>query len=181
MTPENLATTSSRVNSKLSIFAFFEKVDLRKSALAPLAIVWGLFAVTELALQAFISRSAFHSFDVPVGARLLLFCRSLIDLTLFLLLLAALFRLILSINKRFVPSWLGLRRLVTIVVFVSLWLALILYGASWGLFWQTGSFIDSQVLIFMAPHPLQVFHWVDVDVAVIIVTAAAIFALAISI
>ena len=181
MTPENLATTSSRVNSKLSIFAFFEKVDLRKSTLAPLAIVWGLFAVTELALQAFISRSAFHSFDVPVGARLLLFCRSLIDLTLFLLLLAALFRLILSINKRFVPSWLGLRRLVTIVVFVSLWLALILYGASWGLFWQTGSFIDSQVLIFMAPHPLQVFHWVDVDVAVIIVTAAAIFALAISI
>ncbi len=52
------------------------------------------------------------------------------------------------------------------------WLVLLLYGASWGLFWQTGSFIDSQVFIFLAPHPLQVIHWVDLDVALIIIAAA---------
>ena len=59
-----------------------------------------------------------------------------------------------------------------IIIGLFVWLLLIVYIASWGLFWQTGTFVGKQVFIFLAPHPLQVFHWVDFDMAFSIVAAA---------
>src|SRR4030095_3905027 len=40
--------------------------------------------------------------------------------------------------------------------------------------------IGSEVFIFMAPHPLQVFHWVDLDVALIILGLAGTAAITIT-
>jgi len=63
-------------------------------------------------------------------------------------------------------------RIICLLFTSFVWLALIVYGASWGLFWQTGNFVGKQVFLFLAPHPLQVFHWVDFDIAGTIVATA---------
>jgi arylsulfatase len=53
-------------------------------------------------------------------------------------------------------------------------LILLLYASSWATYWQIGAFIDSRTVLFMAPNPIQVFHWVDRDAAL------AVFILAVS-
>lgn len=181
MTQDTGGIASWLINRQSAITGLLDKAQRQRPNFAILAVIWGLLAVIELALHVLILRSALHGPDLPPGARLLLFCHSLTTLTLFLLFAGALLNLTLCANSRFIPDRLGLRRLAPIMVSFSIWLALILYGASWGLFWQTGSFIGRQVLIFMAPHPLQVFHWVDLDLAVTIVALATIAAFVITV
>src|SRR5918996_5581284 len=74
--------------------------------------------------------------------------------------------------SRFMPSRTPIAWIADGLIVVLTWFILLVYGASWGLFWQTGSFIDSQAFLFLAPHPLQVFHWVDTDLAVMLVALA---------
>ena len=126
----------------------------------------------EVTLHLIIPQGALRSQDLPVGARFLLLCYSLTLLAFFLLLTGAVIKIAFRTSSKFIPDRLGLRLIVRIVITFLIWFGLIFYLASWGLFWQTGSFIDSQVFIFMAPHPLQVFHWVDLDVALVIVAFA---------
>ncbi|HEX2229443.1 MAG TPA: sulfatase [Candidatus Binatia bacterium] len=155
-----------------------EKLQRARAGLAVLAVAWFALAAVELTLHALISRSAFHSHDLPVGARLLLFCHSLTVLTAFLLLAGAATAATISICRLLIRNVLGARLTARAFLILPLWLLLILYGASWGLFWQTGSYIGSAAVAFMLPHPLQVFHWVDFDVAFTIVALAGVAAFA---
>jgi hypothetical protein len=152
------------------------KSQSTRASLATLAVIWFVLAASELGLSALISRSALYSSDLPAGGRLLLVCHSLALLTFFLLLAAIAVMPFGSIFGRVIPEGRGPRLLARIVLTIPVWLLLILYGASWGLFWQTGSFIGSGVFLFIAPHPLQVFHWVDFDLAFGIVALAGLLA-----
>ena len=157
---------------QLAISGLLGKSPSLRSNLATLAVAWAAFATLELALYVLMPRTALHSHDLPVGARILLFCYSLTVLTFFLLLAGAAIMATVSSCWRFFPDRRGVRVVARLLIALPIWLLLIFYGASWGLFWQTGSFIGTQVFIFMAPHPLQVFHWVDFDIAFTIVAAA---------
>jgi hypothetical protein len=150
---------------KLVIGSIWRKAQVPYLDLATLTVVWSVFAAIELALQVFLPRSAIRSNDLPPGARFFLFCYSLTVLVFFLLLIGAAIKLTAWSSSRFVPGGLSMHRIGGGVALFSTWLILICYGASWGLFWQTGTFVDSQVIYFLAPHPLQVFHWVDLDIA----------------
>jgi arylsulfatase A-like enzyme len=154
---------------KAGIGVIWCKAQISRSDLAILVAVWCVFALFEFALQVFIPRSAIRINDLPPGARFFLFCYSLTVLAFFLLWIGAVVKLLAWSADRFIPDRLGMRRIARSVAPLSIWLILICYGASWGLFWQTGSFVASQVLSFLAPHPLQVFHWVDLDVALVII------------
>ena len=128
----------------------------------------------DLTLGVSIPHSALRSDELPFGARILLVSSSLTILTAFFLsltMLAVLIRWMVGgvASIRPLATW-TIRIFKVIVTF----LLFFVYAASWGLFWQTGSFIDSQQFIFLAPHPLQVFHWVDLDVASIVLACAAV-------
>lgn len=154
---------------KAGIGKIWRKVQISRSDLAILVAVWCVFALFEFALQVFIPRSAIRINDLPPGARFFLFCYNLTVLAVFVLSIGGVVKLLAWSANRFIPDRLGMRRITRTVAPLSIWLILICYGASWGLFWQTGSFVASQVLSFLAPHPLQVFHWVDLDVALVII------------
>ena len=166
---------------QLAICALWVKAQLLRPDCVILALSWGALAFLELVLHLFIRQSTFYSHDLPLGARVLLFCYSLSVLTVFLIFTGALTKIAVSISKRFFPNHLAMRWIERITVTFFVWLILIFYGASWGLFWQTGSFIGSDVFIFMAPHPLQVFHWVDLDIAVVILGFASAGTIAITV
>jgi arylsulfatase A-like enzyme len=160
----------ARLQSALALLR--GKLNLLRSDFALLAVTWWGFAMLEVTLHLIIPQGALRSQDLPVGARFLLLCYSLTLLAFFLLLTGAVIKIAFRTSSKFVPDRLGLRLIVRIVITLLVWFGLVFYLASWGLFWQTGSFIDSQVFIFMAPHPLQVFHWVDLDVALVVVAFA---------
>ena len=148
-----------------------------KPCATAIAVIWITAIVLELTLNLLVPRTALRSSDLPIGARFFLFCYSLTALTFFLFSMGALIKLAAGSVHRLVPARLAsLGRGVEVLLVGSV---LILYGASWGLFWQTGSFLDSQVFIFLGPHPLQVFHWVDLDVALVIIAGSAAGTLAI--
>ena len=67
---------------------------------------------------------------------------------------------------------LGIKRSLSLLF---TWLLLFVYGASWAKFWHTGKFLSHEDFLFIAPHPLQVFHWInpDIVVGVFLLTIAA--------
>jgi arylsulfatase A-like enzyme len=136
------------------------------------AAVCLLLAALELGLQILIPGSPIRTLHLPIGARFFLICYSLMVLFFFVAISTGCFFFFRWSLNRIVSSG---RTVLWIAggfaVFLT-WFILLVYGASWGLFWQTGSFIDSQAFLFVAPHPLQVFHWVDTDLAVMLVALA---------
>ncbi len=142
--------------------------------LTGIMLAWCILVFIEFTFFVLISRSAFHSRELPLGALLLLFSESVTLLTIVTFVIgAALATGGIAIQRYFSPG----PRTIWIIRFLGtslVWLGLIVYGASWSLFWQTGSFIGKQVFIFLAPHPLQVFHWVDFDIACAIVAVAGV-------
>ncbi len=165
------------------IETLLERYSTLRPNLTAIMLAWCALVFLDFTLFVFISRSAFHSQELPVGAQLLLFSESVTLLTFVTFVIGAALASGVIAIQRYVShgprtTWI-IRLLGTSVV----WLVLILYGASWSLFWQTGSFIGKQVFIFLAPHPLQVFHWVDFDIACAIVAVAGVgaFVLAVAI
>ena len=144
------------------------------SLLPIFAAVWFTVAVLEVTLQAFIPASAMRNEDLPIGARFLLICYSISSSTIFLIAICGFLGLLRWVEKQFFTTWTVFRWLMGAFAALLTWFILLAYGASWGLFWQTRTFIDSQTIVFLAPHPLQVLHWVDVDMALTLVVLAAI-------
>jgi arylsulfatase A-like enzyme len=134
-----------------------------------LAAAWFFLATLEVALQVFIPGSAIRNNQLPIGARFFLLSYSLMASVLFIGgIVGGLGLFGWSCSRVFRPRTPSRWITGAFGIFVT-WLILLLYGASWALFWQTGSFIDSQTFLFLAPHPLQVFHWVEADIAVTLV------------
>jgi arylsulfatase A-like enzyme len=125
------------------------------------AAAWSVFAIIELALGVFITESAIRNHQLPLGARLLLICHTFTILALFILAISW-----VSVRVwRLVPARRSAQWFMGAIGGAMLWLILLLYAASWGMFWQTGSFLGRQGLLFLATNPVQVFHWVESDIA----------------
>jgi glucan phosphoethanolaminetransferase (alkaline phosphatase superfamily) len=148
--------------------------------LSAFAALWFILALVELGLNLVIPASTLRNPELPIGARVLLICYSL---TLSALFLGAFSIALLSLSRlciRCIPGRIPGRVTASAAVAGVIWLVLLLYSASWGLFWQVGSFIDSRTFFFLAPHPLQVFHWVDLDMGLAVVSLALLGTFAIS-
>ena len=135
------------------------------------AATWFGFAFLELLLGASIPGSALRNHQLPVGARFLLICYSLATLSLFIFVISG----SLIALRRLNPPFHRVRWLINAISGLTVWFILLLYVASWAMFWQTGNFLGSQALLFLARNPVQVFHWVELDTAltVLAVTLAA--------
>lgn len=160
----------------IGLLATWRDQERLKRGLSAFVLGWSIVAILEFTLQLLVPRSALRSSELPPGARLLLFCYALTILTIVASLAIVTIRLVIAAFIRPLSLRFAADRLARAFTMLLVWLLLILYGASWGLFWQTGSFIDSQVFIFLAPHPLQVFHWVDRDIAFLIIASAGVIA-----
>ncbi|HSK30094.1 MAG TPA: sulfatase, partial [Candidatus Limnocylindria bacterium] len=131
-----------------------------------------LLAVLEVALLSLIPATALRNHEIPLGARLFLLCYALTVLNLFLILIGASLKLLVPITQRLGLDRKKRRWLGAMLPSFALGSILLVYAASWAAYWQIGSFIDSRVFLFMAPHPLQVFHWVDRDAALAVLALA---------
>ena len=140
-------------------------------ALIP-AVAWLALVTVELAVHIFLPESPLRNEQLPIGARFFLLCHSLMISFLCVVAIIGLFTFLKWIHNRFFAPYKPIRWINSGLTASLTWLVLLVYSSSWGLFWQTGSFIDGQALLFIAPHPVQVFHWVDADVALIVVGLA---------
>jgi arylsulfatase A-like enzyme len=140
--------------------------------LSKFAALWLVLAAVELSLNFIIPGSILRNAELPVGARLLLFCYSLTLSALFLAVFIILFSLFTQLCAYCVPGPTGKRVVSSGFGTFATWVIVLLYSASWGTFWQIGSFIDSRSFFFVARHALQVFHWIDLDVALAVVGSA---------
>ena len=152
-----------------SIFQLWTKLQKLGSFLPILAAAWFVFAALELVLNALVPGSLIRNDQLPLGPRLLLICYSFTVLTLFLAAISGSLMLLAKASRSSIFAGTATRWLTDKLVTFLTWFILLLYGASWAMFWQTGSFLDSQVFVFLAPHPVQVFHWVDTDAALAII------------
>ena len=114
----------------------------RASLTATLACVWLFLAAVEVALGALMPGTALRDPELPLLTRI-----GFVASGLTLLLIA-----VYALGPPL--FWLGRLWLVAI------WIALLLYGASWAALWNAGIFLDREALAFWLPHPVQVFHWV---------------------
>jgi arylsulfatase A-like enzyme len=130
------------------------------------AATWFGFAFVELLLGASIPGSAVRNHQLPGGARFLLICYSLATLSLFIFLISG----SAIALQRLSPPFHRARWLTHVISGLTVWFILLLYVASWAMFWQTGNFLGSQALLFLARNPIQVFHWVELDTALTVLT-----------
>lgn len=144
---------------------------LASFALIP-AVAWLALATVELAMHIFMPESPLRNEQLPIGARFFLLCHSLVISLLAVVAIIGLFALLKWLHNRFFAPHKLIRWITSGLIASLTWLVLLVYSSSWGLFWQTGKFIDRQTFLFIAPHPLQVLHWVDADVAMIVVALA---------
>jgi arylsulfatase A-like enzyme len=155
-------------------------VTLLHPQLSAIAALWFILALVELGLNLVMPASTLRNAELPMGARLLLICYSLTLSALFLGAFSIALLLLSRLCVRCIPGRIPGRLIASAAVAGVIWLVLLLYSASWGMFWQIGSFIDSRTFFFLAPHPLQVFHWVDLDMGLAVVSLALLGTFAIS-
>ena len=146
--------------------------------LVHLAVLWLAFAVFEVALSALIPDTAIKSAQLSLGARLSLLAYQLAVLAAFLLPTGGSLLMVAVLGRN--SGHHAIRWLLRGVLIVCAWVAVLLYGASWATFWNTGIFLDREAVAFMAPHPVQVFHWVYPPLALGVLAATFIVALAFS-
>jgi arylsulfatase A-like enzyme len=130
-----------------------------------LAAIWCCMAVVEFALNLLIPGTALHNEELALAVRLLLLCYSMTILAGFVFTLGVPLWLLARVTTPDLGRNTAIRWLARSVLPLAVWTVLLLYASSWALFWQTGRFLGYEVFLFVAPHPLQVFHWVDADVA----------------
>jgi arylsulfatase A-like enzyme len=141
-------------------------------ALAALAASGMIVAAVELALGALVSGTTLRSSELPPGARITLVAYGLAVLMAGVGVVGGLVLVLSRLrHPRAHPAvrW-TIGGLQALVVFV----AVLLYGSSWALFWNTGVFFDRQAFAFLALNGLQIYHWVypPLAIAVLIATLA---------
>jgi hypothetical protein len=148
------------------------------SGLASLAAICLVVAVTDLIFSAFISDTALRSDRLSLGARISLAAYGVAVLLAGICAVAVPVGLLRRAGRPGTPSL--LRWTTAVASAAIIWVAVFLYGSSWALFWNTGVFLDRQAYAFLAPNPVQVFHWVypPLGIAVIVATVVAAFGFA---
>jgi len=154
--PENSTTHDwKKISAANRLRALVTALHPRLSAFAAL---WFILVLVELGLNLIIPASTLRKAELPIGPRLLLICYSLTLSALFLGAFSIALLLLSRLCIRCIPGRSPGRVIASACIAGVTWLVLLLYSASWGLFWQVGSFIDSRTFFFLAPHPLQVFN-----------------------
>ncbi len=134
-----------------------------------IAAVGCVFVVMELALHGLIPGTALKSADIPFGARLALLCYASAALSAFFLGVGALLSLFGHKLRRFLSVRLSGQYWTSRLWLTSLiWTIVVLYGSSWAKFWHTQKFLSTLDFAFIAPHPIQIFHWIGTDVVVVV-------------
>ena len=141
--------------------------------------LWSAVVMIELLLNLLIPNSALRNAGISLGARFGLFSYDIVALTAIAFILYSTL-ILLAKAAPLICSWHYVRYLRPSLLFLFVWLVCILYGASWGKFWHTGKFLSRADFAFIAPHPVQVFHWIGSDIIVIIVASTLVPALALS-
>jgi arylsulfatase A-like enzyme len=139
-----------------------------------LAVPWMMLAVLELGLSACIPETGLRNSQVPIVARAGFAAYGLLVLLAAVCVLGyplALFGRVLGRRGPHALHW-----LIGSARFLVVWMAVLLYGASWAIFWNTGVFLDREGLAFWAPHPVQVFHWVYPSLAIGVLAATLVVA-----
>lgn len=141
-------------------------------ALSSFALLWVSIALLETVFQAVVPGTSFQDDQLPIGARFLLLSYSLTVTALFLAAGVGILGVLAGVGRRLFSSAQVRQRWIGGWTIFFTGLASLIYFSSWGLFWQTGRFVDSQSFRFLLAHPLQIFHWVDIDIAITIITLA---------
>ena len=137
------------------------------AGLASIAAVWLVIAAVDLGFSAFVSDTALRRTQLPFAARITLAAYGLAVLLAAVGAVGALVALIKRVAPPGTPP--PVRWTASAATGVLAWVAVFLYGSSWALFWNTGVFLDRQAFAFIAPNPVQVFHWVYPPVAIVVI------------
>jgi arylsulfatase A-like enzyme len=136
-----------------------------------------LVAAVELALNALVSDTALRNDRLPLGARISLAAYGVGVLVAAVCAVGGLLLALSWLRRRMAhPAGRWTIRGVQAVVLLG---AVLLYGSSWALFWNTGVFFDRQAFAFLALNGLQIYHWVypPLALAVLVATLAGCLAL----
>ena len=131
---------------------------------AVLAASWIVVAAAELAFSALFSDTALRNDQLALGARISVVAYSLALLMAGVCAIGGLLFLLSRLRPADVHpavKW-TVRSLQALVVFI----AVLLYGSSWALFWNTGVFVDRQAFAFLALNGVQIYHWVYPPLAI---------------
>src|SRR2546427_8140020 len=116
-----------------------------KSALAQLAVLWMLVGVLQLGLSALVPDTALRDGQLPISAKIGL---AAYDLTLLVVAVCVVGGLLMLMGRAGrgahpVVHWAtgGAQALV-------IWVAVLLYGASWTAYWNAGVFLDREAFLF---------------------------------
>src|SRR5262249_36178727 len=123
--------------------------------LAPLAAVWCAVAALELFLDLVCGDGALRSGPLPPATRLWLIAHQLALLGASVVALGLPLPLLARLEAR-LPARVG--RVLDGVLLVSVSGALLLYAASWGVFWHAGQFLNSEALALAARNSV-LFPW----------------------
>ncbi len=148
--------------------------------LTTLAATWCVFAMLDLALNVLVSGGALHNGQIPFGARFSLVSYGIVVLTGFLFIFGGFLIFLARTASRLLPAGSPIRWTTRLLLTLFVWLFVLLYGSSWAKFWQMEVFLSYDDFAFIAPHPLQVFHWVDRDSAIGVVVSTLIAAAVLS-
>src|SRR5919108_56294 len=131
------------------------------------AVIWALW-LFEFVLVILMPRGFLRENEIPLGARLLLLGYTTTVLIAFLSAIQMIAMLVLrlpedrSLFRRW--SFFCLKMLAAVLLFF--------YVLSWAAFWQVGKFVNRDAIRFWMIQPLQIFHWVDGDIAVAVIAAS---------
>jgi hypothetical protein len=112
----------------------------------------------ELALSAVVSDTALRNEQLPLAARITLVAYSLAVLMAGVGAVCGLLWLLSRLRRRGIHP--AIRWTVLGLQALLVFLAVLLYGSSWALFWNTGVFFDRQAFGFLALNGVQIYHWV---------------------
>ena len=128
------------------------------------AILLGLGSF-DLALSLLLPHGFLRESELAPGARALLLCYSTTVLIVLVWTIgsAAIFVLRLRSGNSVI------QRCMNFSLKAAIAALLFLYVLSWATFWQVGRFINGEAIRFWLIQPLQVFHWVDLDVGATVI------------
>jgi arylsulfatase A-like enzyme len=121
------------------------RIDVQRwiSLLAPLAAAWCVVAALELFLDLLIPDGALRHALLPPSTLLFLVSYQLAVLGASVLAIGMPLALLVGLGSRVAP---GSRRTARGLVVTLLWAVLLLYGASWAVFWHAGQFLNGEAL-----------------------------------
>lgn len=121
-----------------------------------LAALWLALASIETVLHLVNAESALRSRQLPYAIRLGLLGFDLLSIWILIAAASAAWSLV----RYCLPKRQALLSLCRRTLTFCFWIFLVLYGATWGLFYAASSFLNKDSLLFWAAQPIQILHWV---------------------